>query len=255
MSVFNAYARHYDLFYLDKDYPGEARHVHEILQKHSPGATTVLELGCGTSGHAVHLAEKGYSIVGIDSSLDMLERAHTRLAGLSPALQQRIAVSHSDLRHYRSDLRFDAVIALFHVMSYLPANADLQAALSTAAAHLKPGGLFLFDCWYGPAVLTDRPEVRIKRMEDESTQITRIAEPQLFTEADLVEVRYQVFAVDKTTQRIDLIRESHRMRYFFQPEIELLMNQAGFQLIDAFEWMTGRRPGTDTWSVCFLGRI
>ncbi len=254
MSVFNAYARYYDLLYRDKDYSSEAQHVHETLQKHAPGATSILEFGCGTCGHAVHLAEKGYSLLGIDSSRDMLEQAQERLASLSPLTSSRISLSQSDLRHYRSDQRFDAVIALFHVISYLPTNADLQAALNTAKTQLKPGGLFLSDCWYGPAVLTDPPAVRIKRMEDESTQITRIAEPKLIPEANLVEVSYQVFVLDKRTTKVDVIRESHTMRYWFQPEIELCMKQTGFQLIDSFEWMTGRRSGTDTWSVCFLSR-
>ena len=51
-------------------------------------------------------------------------------------------------------------------------NADLLAAFATAREHLNPGGVFIFDCWYGPAVLAERPSVRIKRMEDGATSIT-----------------------------------------------------------------------------------
>jgi hypothetical protein len=45
------------------------------------------------------------------------------------------------------------------------------------------------------------------------------------------------------------------MRYLFKPEIDIFFSQAGFQIIDFFEWMTGRKPGFDTWSVCFVGRV
>ena len=48
---------------------------------------------------------------------------------------------------------------------------------STAAKHLKPNGVFIFDFWYGPGVLTDPPVVRLKRLENEEIEVLRIAEP------------------------------------------------------------------------------
>ena len=72
MSVFDGYARYYDLLYRDKDYAAEARHVHDIIQRHSPGAHSILELGCGTGAHAIHLATMGYAIHGVDRSHEML---------------------------------------------------------------------------------------------------------------------------------------------------------------------------------------
>ena len=44
MSVFDGYARYYNLLYRDKDYAAEARHVHDIIQKHASGARSILEL-------------------------------------------------------------------------------------------------------------------------------------------------------------------------------------------------------------------
>ena len=72
------------------------------------------------------------------------------------------------------------MIALFHVLSYQTSNADAQAMFETAATHIETGGIFLFDCWYGPAVLTDRPETRVKRAEDDTVEIIRIAESVMF---------------------------------------------------------------------------
>ena len=53
---------------------------------------------------------------------------------------------------------FDAVIALFHVVSYQTTEHDLRATFATAARHLNPGGVLLFDVWHGPAVLAQQPE-------------------------------------------------------------------------------------------------
>jgi hypothetical protein len=42
------------------------------------------------------------------------------------------------------------------------------------------------------------------------------------------------------------------MRYLFRPEVELLLRETGMTIVDASEWMTGRKPGFDTWGVCFM---
>jgi SAM-dependent methyltransferase len=252
MTVFNAYAHYYDLLYQDKDYGSESQHVHETLQKHAPGTTSILELGCGTCGHAVHLANKGYTLRGIDSSAEMLERAKARVKALPPELSSRISLSQEDIRRFRCESRFGAVIALFHVMSYLQTNEDLEATVNTAKSHLDAGGLFLFDCWYGPAVLTDPPAVRVKRMEDDRTSVLRTVEPQMLANDNLVKVHYEVFVRDKATSQVEVCEETHVMRYLFTPEVEGLLTRAGFQWVTSFEWMTGRQPGVDTWSVCFV---
>jgi SAM-dependent methyltransferase len=253
MRVFDGYARYYDLLYRDKDYAAEARHVHDIIQRHSPGAQSILELGCGTGAHAVHLASMGYAIHGVDRSHEMLTAANRRLKDASDDIAPRIRFSPGDIRQVRLDDRFDAVIALFHVISYLPANDDLRAAFTTARCHLDADGIFLFDCWYGPAVLTDPPAVRVKRMEDDDTSVVRIAEPVMHPNKNLVDVNYQVFISEKPRSQFDVLKESHRMRYLFKPEIEWLLADSRFKLVECFEWMTGRPLGSDTWGVCFVG--
>jgi len=255
MSVFGNYSNYYDLLYQDKDYAAEANHVDQVLQRCLPGAQSILELGCGTGAHAVHLIQKGYDIHGLDVSQTMLARAEKNKANLDPALSRHLSFSIGDMRDVRLKKTYDAVIALFHVISYLPKNNDIQAVLSTVKSHLKPGGIFLFDCWYGPAVLTEKPEIREKEFEDDRFKIIRKAEPKMIANANSVEVKYQLLAEDKTNGRVEKIEESHRMRYLFKPEIELFFNTAGIQIVDFFEWMTGREPGFDTWSACFVGSV
>jgi SAM-dependent methyltransferase len=254
MKVFGHLARCYDLLYADKDYGGEVRFVHEIIQRHAPGARTILELGCGTGAHAVHLVKEGYEIHGVDLSAEMLARAGERLAQLPPELAVGLTFSQGDLRTLRLGRTFDAVIALFHVLSYQPTNHDLQAAFATAKEHLHPGGVFIFDFWYGPAVLTDRPAVRIKRVEDEVISVTRIAEPVLQVNDNLVEVHYHFFLQDKAAGAFATFQESHRMRYLFKPEIDRLLAEYEFTSLELRGWLTGREPGADTWNVYAVGR-
>jgi hypothetical protein len=120
--------------------------------------------------------------------------------------------------------------------------------------HLRKGGIFLFDCWYGPAVLTERPEVRVKRMEDDKVNVVRIAEPIMSENSNLVDINYQVFIKNKLPGKLDVIEETHRLRYLFKPEVTYLLNEAGFELVESAEWMTGKNMGFNSWYVYFVGR-
>ena len=67
MAVFYSYAQYYDLLYREKDYPGEVDYVDALIKKYAVNdARTILDLGCGTGGHAILLARKGYRVTGVD---------------------------------------------------------------------------------------------------------------------------------------------------------------------------------------------
>jgi Methylase involved in ubiquinone/menaquinone biosynthesis len=254
MTVFAGYSRYYDLLYRDKDYAAEALYVSQLIKSHAPDSASIMEIGCGTGAHAAELGEIGYSVAGVDMSEGMLEAAEVRRMQLSPELQSRMSFSPGDARTVRLGKKFDAVISLFHVMSYQTSNADLAAAFVTAKEHLKPGGVFVFDCWYGPAVLRQWPAVTRKHLSDDSTIVDRTAEPVIHPNTNVVDVNYTVVVTDRTTGIAEELRETHHMRYLFTPEIEVALSAAGMTLIDSRAWMSDERPGFDSWGACFVGR-
>ena len=75
VTVFGESARYYDSLYADKDYAAEVAYVDGLIQRYAPGARSVLDLGCGTGRHAIEFAERGYSVLGIDRSRNMLNQA------------------------------------------------------------------------------------------------------------------------------------------------------------------------------------
>jgi len=254
MTVFGNYAPYYDLLYRDKDYVGEAEFIHSLIQTYAPDSKNILELGCGTGNHATLLAKMGYNLHGVDLSQEMLHLAHERLSQCPQELSERLQFTHGDIRQVRLDQKFDVVLSLFHVISYQTTNEDLLAAFTTVKTHLKPGGIFVFDVWYGPAVLTELPTVRVKHLEDELIQVTRIAEPVIYPNENCVDVNYHVFIKDKNSGAVDELRETHTMRYLFKSEIEFLLSGLQMQLIDDQEWLTNQQPGLKTWGVYFVVR-
>lgn len=249
--VFVKYARYYDLLYRDKDYAAEAAYVTDLIRRFHPSARTILELGSGTGIHAALLTEKGFTVHGIERSREMLDRSLTMAEKMNPK-QGQLIFSPGDIRDIRLNKHFDAVIALFHVISYQTTNEDVVAAFETAKQHLKSGGIFIFDIWYGPAVLTQRPEIRIKRIADENIEVTRLTEPVLRPNENLVDVHYHVFVRDLASQAVTELKETHAMRYFFKPEVEQIAAQAEIQCLHAEEWLSGKAIGCHTWGVCFV---
>lgn len=253
MSQFDLYAAYYDLLYRDKDYESEARYVDRMIKSAVPKAGRLLELGCGTGGHAVELARLGFSVHGVDLSPDMVERAGQRRSA-SPTLATQMSFEQGDLRSVRVGRRFDAVISLFHVVSYQTTNTDLVAAFTTARAHLDRDGVFVFDCWYGPAVLSDRPRQVDKQVGDDQIEVVRCTHPEMHVNLDCVDVHFDIAIASRVSDDRREVRETHRMRYLFLPEIEHLLGQTGFAQVEAECWMTGKPLDDSTWYACIRAR-
>lgn len=248
--VFGEYSRCYDLLYRDKDYAAESDYVARLIRRFHPPAASILELGSGTGVHAGLLADRGFSVHGVERSRKMLSRARVR----ENRDRLSLTFTEGDIRAVRLGESFDAVVALFHVISYQTTNEDATAVFETARHHLRAGGVFVFDAWYGPAVLTERPAVRIKRMADGRDAVTRLAEPVLHPNENVVDVHYHVFARNLATNGVDEFREVHAMRYFFKPEIERIAKETGFRCEHAEEWLSGKPIGCGTWGACFVLR-
>ncbi len=252
MSTFDLYAAYYDLLYEDKGYDDEAQFVARLIREHAPQARSILELGCGTGKHALALARQGFSLTGVDISPGMVDRANARLSGAKLPPDVRVRFDIGDVRTVRFDQTFTAVVSLFHVMSYQVTNGDLIETIRTAANHLSAGGVFIFDCWYGPAVLASRPEVRVKRCENSQIRVFRVAEPAMHPDRNVVDIHYTIWIEQKPAGAITRLTEVHSMRYLFYPELEMMLASVGLRLRHACEWMSGRTLDLSTWSATFV---
>jgi SAM-dependent methyltransferase len=103
---------------------------------------TVLDAGCGTGENALHLAELGHAVVGVDFAAAAIERAKTKAAdrGLPAEFLVADALDLAAL-----GLAFDTVIdvGLFHTLG----DAERVRYVASLAAALRPGGRVFLLCW------------------------------------------------------------------------------------------------------------
>jgi ubiquinone/menaquinone biosynthesis C-methylase UbiE len=97
-------ASFYDVLYSFKDYGGAVRHITRVLDQEAPGATRLLDVGCGTGRHLELLRER-YDVEGLDLNPAMLEVARDRC----PV----VAFHEADMANLSLEERFDVVTCLF----------------------------------------------------------------------------------------------------------------------------------------------
>jgi len=245
MKVFNKYAEYYNLLYSEKNYSAESEYIDELIKKYSIGSKSILDLGCGTGAHDFHLSEKGYNVDGVDISESMVSIAKQQLSDMPISKRDKLSFSVGDIRKFRNGVKYDVVVSLFHVMSYQTSNEDLMAAFVTASKHLKPGGIFIFDYWYGPGVLTDPPVVRVKEIQNDKVSVIRLSVPTILPNENCVDVKFKIIVKDLQSNDVDFFDETHSMRYFFKPEI---LDLKGFNFLGQYEWLKIHSCNKATWN-------
>jgi len=251
MKNFAKYAQFYDLLYNDKNYRGEVDYVDRLIRQYSAKrGKTLLDIGCGTGNHDIWFAKKGYRVTGIDRSREMIAIARDK------------ASVKNNLRFYMRDAskfilrrKFDVAVSLFHVMSYMTANRTIIKSLENIRRHLNKSGLFIFDFWHGPAVLTKRPALKTKIVKDGERLIRRTAVPNMDVNMHTVDVRYEINAKSKKGCLGKGINERHVMRYFFLPELYSMLETAGFEVMKCLKWMSSNKPpDSNCWSGVIIAR-
>tara|TARA_X000000950_G_C13919042_1_gene662416 strand:- start:3830 stop:4582 length:753 start_codon:yes stop_codon:yes gene_type:complete len=244
--IFDYYGMYYDLVYKDKNYLKETRYISRLLKnflkkKH----LDILEFGSGTGKHGNLLAKLGYNVHGIELSQKMVSRSNSK---------NGFTCQQGDITKIKLRRSYDAVLSLFHVVNYQITNKQINLVFSNAFKHLNSRGIFIFDFWYTPAVNTNIPSIKIKRVIDNKVEITRIAEPYIYDKNSRVDVKYNIFVKNLKNKLIKKFVEVHKLRHFNLLEIKNLSDKHNFKMIKSEEFVSGSKLGKSTWGACVVLR-
>lgn len=242
MNNFKLYSKCYDLIYQDKDYESEVRYVLSTLKSYKSPLTSILNLGSGTGRHDEIFNRLGINTFGIELSDKMVEIACSK--GLNSTI--------GDMTNFQLEKKYDAVVSLFHVVSYLNSNEQINNMFKRVNEHLMDKGIFLFDVWFTPAVYSQKPEKRLKKFENEFLQLERTATPVIDYLNNVVSVKYEVEVFDKIIKEKSSFSELHLMRHFSVSELKMIAEYNGLSIIKCEEFLTGNVLSDSTWGACFV---
>ncbi|WP_433008361.1 class I SAM-dependent methyltransferase [Kribbella sp. CA-294648] len=183
------------------------------------GASSVLDVGCGTGSFAVMLAERGVEVVGVDPALASLEVARGKAGA------ERVQWVHGDAGAL-PPLQVDLAVMTGNVAQVFIQHDDWAATLTAVRRALAPGGRFVFE--------TRDPAQQAWLRWNRDDTYKRIDVPgvgRVENWTDLVEVRLPLvtfkstylFAEDGAT-----LTSQSTLRFRTKAELEESLTQAGF---------------------------
>ena len=226
--MFGKYSKYYDLIYEDKDYKAECDFIESLFAKHSKKPVqSILDAGCGTGGHMILLAQRGYKVTGIDSSGDMVLLARQK----APELEFK----NYDLRFFTLPKLFDACVSMFNTIGYITEDSDLLRVFNNIRFQTRRESIFTFDVWNGAAIeklgMEERTLIR--------SGLRRIAIPEMDKSTHICKVHYTLHTIFGSFQT------THKVRYFFPEELASLLEARGFEVLEVCPFMNTGKPLTD----------
>ncbi|KNY27344.1 class I SAM-dependent DNA methyltransferase [Pseudobacteroides cellulosolvens] len=125
----------------DVDYNKWSDYIEAIFKKYECKPSLMVDLGCGTGSVCINLSKRGYEMIGVDMSCEMLSCA----AEKSKENGLDILYLNQDITEFELYGTVDAALCLMDTVNYLTDRRKLKIFLKLVANYLNPGGLFIFD--------------------------------------------------------------------------------------------------------------
>ena len=243
--IFQNYSEYYDLLYSNKNYTNEVSYIKKLIDQNCSNSKQMLELGSGTGNHAVYFSKLKYKIDGIDLS--------DRMVAISKDKNIPNANFYvGNISNFQFKEKYDVCISLFHVISYITDINELVKVFNNIYSSLKPGGIFIFDCWNKPAVILDPPVIRKTSFENESLKIERTAFPKNDFSNSTSKIVFEINIYNKENNTKYNETETHKMRFFSEEEINFISKESKFEVLNCYNWLDFNSKSSEDYYNCYV---
>lgn len=213
--IYHDYGEYYDLVFGDRPYESEVDHLVDLVDA-AGDIPTFCDMGCGTGLHLRQLAERGYPVVGVDSSREMVRIARDRLGEFDAA-----RVIHASDKAVTLPSRADVILCLFSTFGHNLSDEAIRTALSNYRENLHPEGTLVLDMAEPPAGGTDLDGT----VSDERYRLRTDG----YRVTDGV---YEVFRQYEIREEGETVtfQDQYAVRFLERPEIESALRRAGFEV-------------------------
>ncbi len=228
MDAYTSFAQVYDLFMDEVPYDEWCARIADTLKEYGIEEGLVLDLGCGTGSMTERMAARGFDMIGVDVSEEMLELADAKRRKSG----QDILYLQQDMRNFELYGTVRAIISVCDSLNYIPEEEQLLQVFRLAYNYLDPDGAFLFDMntVYKYEKILGESTIAENREEGSFIWENYYDEQEHLNEYDLT------IYVQEDDGRYSRFEETHFQRAYETERILKLLDEAGFQtekLLDA----------------------
>lgn len=235
---YGVFSEFYDALTANVSYDTVAQVLSSLLTRYGKGRGLLLDLACGTGSVSVRLAEKGYEVIGVDLSPEMLSEAQNKAYSAG----QNILFLCQDMTKLDLYGTVDAAVCTLDGLCHLPDEESVSAALGKVLLFMNPGGVFLFDV---NSVYKHRAVLGNNTFVYDTDDVYCVWQNTLLSDGVTVQMDLDFF--EPVSDAGDYVRQSERFteRAYPRETLEAMLKKAGFTVLDVFDGYS-EKPAHDT---------
>ena len=246
MEAYTGFATVYDLFMDNIPYNDWANYLEKIFNMYGLDKGLLLELGCGTGSMTRRMAEKGYDMIGIDASEDMLAIARERNFDYNNS----ILYLCQDMRQFELYGTVSGIYSVCDTINYLVTEEDLIKTFTLANIYLDRNGIFIFDLdtpYAYEKIIGDRT------IAEDRDEASFIWENTYYKDEMINEINLSLF-IHEDDDMYRKYKETHYRRAYSLEKIRELLEEAGMEWVAAYDTLTFDKPRDDSERVYIVAR-
>ena len=235
---YGVFSEFYDALTANVSYDTVSQVLSSLLTRYGKGRGLLLDLACGTGSVSVRLAKKGYEVIGVDLSPEMLSEAQNKAYSAG----QNILFLCQDMTALDLYGTVDAAVCTLDGLCHLPDEESVSAALGKVSLFMNPGGVFLFDV---NSVYKHRAVLGNNTFVYDTDDVYCVWQNTLLPDGVTVQMDLDFF--EPVSDAGDYVRQSERFteRAYPRETLEAMLRKAGYTVLDVFDGYSGK-PAHDT---------
>ena len=251
MDVYTGFAGVYDTFMDNIPYEEWSQYVEGLLKEHNVQDGLVVDMGCGTGKITELLALKGYDMIGIDNSEEMLSIAREKLMEYEEKDPRKsILYLLQDMREMELYGTVRAAVSICDSMNYILEDEELLEVFRLVNNYLDEKGIFIFDLnteYKYREILGDR---NICENRDDASFIW---ENYYYPEQAINEYDLTIYVQEEDDHFLRM-EETHYQRAYSLERVKELLLQAGMEFVVAYDAFTKEPPKADSERIYVITR-
>lgn len=246
MDSYTGFAEVYDTFMDNVPYGEWAQYIRKLLVREGIENGLVLDLGCGTGSMTEELALYGYDMIGVDSSVEMLEIARRK----KEEGESDILYLLQDMRSFELYGTVRAVVSVCDCMNYITSEQEVEQIFRLVNNYLDPGGLFIFDFnteYKYREILGD------ETIAEERDECSFIWENYYDEATGLNEYALTLF-VQESGELYRKYQEVHVQRAYTLETMKRQIEKSGMRFVAAYDAYTDEAPTRESERICIVAR-